>query len=210
MPNDSLARHLFNAKTKTMEWSRRLMVTCYIAEALEYCIKEHALYYDLNPHKVLFDKAGDPYLSCFGLVKNHTDARCYHTNIAYTPPSCVYGVASTKSMIYSFGILLRHLLSGKQISEEQAMDAILGTRIPIVMDSRLWGKCSAEGATALVELAHHCLQYKPFDRPSIKDVIATLVQIQRNAGVCNLCNPSKVCSIKFFRICQKPKIGVNF
>ncbi|KAH7669139.1 Non-specific serine/threonine protein kinase protein [Dioscorea alata] len=182
MPNNSLARHLFNVKTKIMERSRCLKVACYIAEALEYCIKEHALYYDLNPHKVLFDEASNPCLSCFGLVKNLEDARCFHTNIAYTPPGCVYGMTSAKSMIYSFGILLRDLLRGKQISNEQAMDAILGTSIPIVMDSRLWAKCSAEVATALLELAYHCLQYKPIDRPSIKDVIATLAQIQSNAA----------------------------
>ncbi|XP_039134492.1 serine/threonine-protein kinase BSK1-like [Dioscorea cayenensis subsp. rotundata] len=181
MPNNSLARHLFNVKTKTMERSKCLRVACYIAEALEYCIKEHALYYDLNPHKVLFDEVGNPCLSCFGLVKNHRDERCFHTNIAYTPPGCLYGMASAKSMVFSFGILLRDLLSGKQISDEQAMDAILGTRIPIVLDSRLWGKCSAEGATALVKLAYDCLQYKPIDRPSIKYVIATLAQIQSNS-----------------------------
>lgn len=79
MPNDSLGNHLFKAtKRKTMEWSMRLRVAYYIAEALEYCINEgRALYFDLNPNKVLFDEAGNPCLSCFGLVKNHRDARCY-------------------------------------------------------------------------------------------------------------------------------------
>ncbi|XP_039134282.1 serine/threonine-protein kinase BSK1-2-like, partial [Dioscorea cayenensis subsp. rotundata] len=101
MPNNSLARHLFNVKTKTMERSRCLRVAYYIAEALEYCIKEHALYYDLNPHKVLFDEEGNPCLSCFGLVKNLRDERCFHTNIAYTPPGCLYGMASAKSMVFS-------------------------------------------------------------------------------------------------------------
>ncbi|XP_039134274.1 serine/threonine-protein kinase BSK1-like [Dioscorea cayenensis subsp. rotundata] len=117
--------------------------------------------------------------------KTSGDERCFHTNIAYTPPGCLYGMASAKSMVFSFGILLRDLLSGKQISDEQAMDAILGTRIPIVLDSRLWGKCPTEGTTALVNLAYHCLQYKPIDRPSIKDVIAALAQIQSNAAVSN-------------------------
>ena len=35
----------------------RLRVACYIAEVFEYCSNEgQALYYDLNPYKVLFDK----------------------------------------------------------------------------------------------------------------------------------------------------------
>ncbi|XP_039134306.1 serine/threonine-protein kinase BSK1-2-like [Dioscorea cayenensis subsp. rotundata] len=59
MPNDSLTRRLLYSTTdKTMEWSMRLRVTFYIAEALEYCINEgQALYFDLNSNKVRFDKA---------------------------------------------------------------------------------------------------------------------------------------------------------
>ncbi|XP_039136717.1 serine/threonine-protein kinase BSK1-2-like [Dioscorea cayenensis subsp. rotundata] len=72
-PNDSLATYLSDSKNRTMEWSMRLRVACYIAEALEYCINEaRTLYFDLNPNKVLFDEAGNPCLSCFGLAKNHS------------------------------------------------------------------------------------------------------------------------------------------
>ncbi|KAH7666766.1 Non-specific serine/threonine protein kinase protein [Dioscorea alata] len=178
-----------------MEWSMRLRVACYIAEALEYCINEaRTLYFDLNPNKVLFDEADNPYLSCFGLAKNHRKSRCYHTNISYTPPECVtrinrslpeihvVGMVTTESMIYNFGNLLRDLLSGKQIPGNEAVRLVLGKKFPIILDSRLNGEYSIEEETALVKLTHQCLEHSPTDRPTITDVIATFAQVQSNAA----------------------------
>ncbi|KAH7666764.1 Non-specific serine/threonine protein kinase protein [Dioscorea alata] len=108
MPNDSLATYLSKSKNRTMEWSMRLRVTCYIAEALEYCINEaRTLYFDLNPNKVLLDEAGNPCLSCFGLAKNHRKGRRYRTNISYTPPECLTGIDITLREIYVEWSLLK-------------------------------------------------------------------------------------------------------
>ncbi|XP_039136732.1 serine/threonine-protein kinase BSK1-like [Dioscorea cayenensis subsp. rotundata] len=183
MPNVSLATHLSNSRNRTMEWSMRLRVACYIAEALEYCINEaRTLYFDLNPNKVLLDEAGSPCLSCFGLAKNHRKGRCYRTNISYTPPECVSGMVTPESMIYSFGILLQDLLSGKKIPRDEALELVLGKKISIILDSRLNGEYSIEEATVLMKLAYQCLEHNPMDRPTIGDVIATLAQVQNNAG----------------------------
>ncbi|XP_039136419.1 serine/threonine-protein kinase BSK1-like [Dioscorea cayenensis subsp. rotundata] len=166
-----------------MEWSMRLRVACYIAEALEYCINEaRTLYFDLNPNKVLLDKTGNPCLSCFGLAKNHKEGRCYRTNISYTPPECIMGMVTPESMIYSFGILLQDLLSGKQLPGDKALELVLGKQIPIILDSRLNDEYSIEEATVLMKLAYQCLEHSPTDRPTITDVIATLAQVQSNAA----------------------------
>ncbi|XP_039134299.1 serine/threonine-protein kinase BSK1-2-like [Dioscorea cayenensis subsp. rotundata] len=183
MPNGTLAKRLFNGtKNKTMEWSLRLRVACYIAEALEYCFDEQALYFDLNLNKVLFDKVDNPCLSSFGLVKNHRNGKYYSTNIAYTPPECLMGVMNYKSMTFSFGILLRDLLSGNKISQSQAIDVLLGKKFPIVLDPRLNGEYSAEEATALVDVAEECMQYRPNDRFNIYELIVALAQVQNNAA----------------------------
>ncbi|KAH7666771.1 Non-specific serine/threonine protein kinase protein [Dioscorea alata] len=183
MPNHSLATHLSHSRNKIMEWSMRLRVACYIAEVLEYCINEaRTLYFDLNPKKVLLDEAGNPCLSCFGLAKNHRKGGCYRTNISYTPPECVAGMVTPESMIYSFGILLQDLLSGKQIPRDKALELVLGKKICIILDSRLNLQYSIEEATVLMKLAYQCLEHNPTDRPTIGDVIATLAQVQNNAG----------------------------
>ncbi|KAH7669127.1 Non-specific serine/threonine protein kinase protein [Dioscorea alata] len=183
MPNDTLAKHLFNPTNKTLEWSMRLRVACYVAEALEYCINEgQAMYFDLNSYKVLFDETNFPCLSGFGLVKSHRNGNCYSSHTAYIPPECVNGMETSESIIFSFGVLLRDLVSGKETPQNKAIQMILGRNVSVDVDSRLKGEYSIQEKFALVGLANQCLRYEAKDRPTIKDVIATLAQFRSNAA----------------------------
>ncbi|KAH7663499.1 Non-specific serine/threonine protein kinase protein [Dioscorea alata] len=185
MPNDTLAKHLFHWENQTIEWAMRLRVAFYIAEALEYCSNEgRPLYHDLNAYRVLFDEDGDPCLSCFGLMKNSRDGKSYSTNLAYTPPEYLTnGRVTPESVIFSFGTVLLDLLSGKRIPPSHALDMIRGKNILLLMDSHLEGNFSTEEATALVDLASRCLQYEPRERPSTKDLVATLAPLQPKSEV---------------------------
>ncbi|KAL2512547.1 putative serine/threonine-protein kinase [Abeliophyllum distichum] len=185
MPYDTLAKHLFHWESQTIEWAMRLRVALYIAEALEYCSSEdHPLYHDLNAYRVLFDEDGDPRLSCFGLIKNSRDGRSYSTNLAYTPPEYLRNGRVTKeSVIYSFGTVLLDLLSGKHIPPSHALDMISGKNVIPLMDSHLEGKFSTEEATIVVGLASQCLQYEPIERPSTKDLVATLSPLEPKSDV---------------------------
>lgn len=179
MPNDTLAKHLFHWENQTIEWSMRLRVALYVAEALDYCSSEgRPLYHDLNAYRVLFDENGDPRLSCFGLMKNSRDGKSYSTNLAYTPPEYLRnGKVTPESVIYSFGTILLDLLSGKHIPPSHALDMIRGKNIILLMDSHLEGKFSTEEATAVVNLASQCLQYEPRERPNTKDLVSTLAPL---------------------------------
>ncbi|KAI8005251.1 Protein ILITYHIA [Camellia lanceoleosa] len=87
MPNETLAKHLFQWEAHPMKWAMRLRVAFYLAQALEYCSsKGWALYHNLNAYKVLFDQDGNPRLSCFGLMENSRDGKSYSINLAFTPP----------------------------------------------------------------------------------------------------------------------------
>ncbi|XP_039134505.1 serine/threonine-protein kinase BSK1-like [Dioscorea cayenensis subsp. rotundata] len=99
------------------------------------------------------------------------------------PPECRSGLITPKSMIFGLGYMIRDLVSGRQIPQDHEMlEMVVGKQIPIRPDSRLKGEYSAEDATALLELASQCMRHKPNDRPTIKDVIATLAQVQSNAA----------------------------
>ncbi|XP_039135307.1 serine/threonine-protein kinase BSK1-2-like isoform X2 [Dioscorea cayenensis subsp. rotundata] len=88
-----------------------------------------------------------------------------------------------KNKIFTFGLLLRNLLSGNQISKKQEIEVRFGKKFPIILDSRLNGEYSAEEATALVGFAEQWMQYNPDnDRFTINDVIAALAKIQSNAA----------------------------
>ncbi|KAJ0969766.1 hypothetical protein J5N97_022643 [Dioscorea zingiberensis] len=185
MPNDTLAKHLFHWESQTIEWTMRLRVAFYIAEALEYCSNEgRPLYHDLNAYRVLFDEDGDPRLSCFGLMKNSRDGKSYSTNLAYTPPEYLRnGRVTPESVIFSFGTILLDLLSGKHIPPSHALDMIRGKNVLLLMDSHLEGNFSTEEATALVVLASQCLQYEPRERPNPKDLVETLAPLQTKSEI---------------------------
>ncbi|CAN1192599.1 Serine/threonine-protein kinase BSK1 [Linum perenne] len=192
MTNDTLAKHLFHCmlvlvsgENQTIEWSMRLRVALYIAEALDYCCSEgRSLYHDLNAYRVLFDEDGDPRLSCFGLMKNSRDGKSYSTNLAYTPPEYLKtGRVTPESVTYSFGTVLLDLLSGKHIPPSHALDMIRGKNIILLMDSHLEGNFSTEEATTVVGLASQCLQYEPRERPSTKELVSTLSPLQSKPDV---------------------------
>ncbi|PWA58289.1 eukaryotic elongation factor 2 kinase [Artemisia annua] len=185
MPNDTLAKHLFHWENQTIEWAMRIRVAQYISDALSYCSTEgRELYHDLNAYRILFDEDGDPRLSCFGFMRNSRDGKSYSTNLAYTPPEYLkHGRVIPESVVYSFGTVLLDLLSGKHIPPSHALDLIRGKNIILLMESHLEGNFSTDEATILVDLASKCLQYEPKDRPSIKDLVATLAPLQTKCDV---------------------------
>ena len=80
----------------------------------------------------------------------------------------------------------------------QALDMIRGKNIMVLMDSHLEGKFSTEEATVVVNLASQCLQYEPRDRPSVKDLVATLAPLQTKPEVWNFAAfPIQFCSSLF-------------
>ncbi|XP_058212906.1 serine/threonine-protein kinase BSK5-like [Rhododendron vialii] len=185
MPNGTLAKHLFHWDTQPIKWAMRLRVALYLVQALEYCrSKGRAMYHDLNAYRVLFDKDGNPRLSCFGLMKNSRDGKSYSTNLAFTPPEYLRtGRVTAESVVYSFGTLLIDLLSGKHIPPSHALDLIRIKNFWTLMDSSLEGHFSKDDAMELMRLASRCLQNEARERPNSKSLITVLMHLQKETEV---------------------------
>ncbi|URE22435.1 serine threonine-protein kinase [Musa troglodytarum] len=167
MPNDTLAKHLFH-------WKFRLLNGLCVSRSQSILQK---------PWNIV--AAGDPCLSCFGLMKNSRDGKSYSTNLAYTPPEYLRnGRVMPESMIFSFGTVLLDLLSGKHIPPSHALDMIRARNSLALMDSHLEGNFSREEATTLVDLACQCLQSEPRDRPNTKQLVSTLAPLQSKSEKC--------------------------
>ncbi|KAL0700442.1 hypothetical protein Bca4012_056564 [Brassica carinata] len=183
MPNETLAKHLFHWETQPMRWEMRLRVVLHLSEALEYCSNRgHTLYHDLNAYRVLFDEECNPRLSTFGLMKNSMDGNSYSTNLAFTPPEYLRtGRITAESVIYSFGILLLDIFTGKHIPPSHALDLIRDRNL--LADSCLKGQFSDSDGAELIRLASRCLQYEARERPNIKYLITALTHLQKDAEV---------------------------
>jgi len=95
-----------------------------------------------------------------------------------------------KSDVYGFGIFLMELLTGKRITciiqlcgETSLRDWVkrnLLNRgfIRSTMDAKLEGKYPSNLALQTAQLAHKCIQTEPKVRPSMKEVLERLEQIE--------------------------------
>ncbi|XP_048606149.1 serine/threonine-protein kinase BSK6-like isoform X1 [Brassica napus] len=186
MPNGTLAKHLFHWEKRPMKWEMRLEVALHIARALEYCSSRGIdLYHDLNTYRILFDKVGNPRLSCFGLIKSSKEGRSYSTNLAFAPPEYMrLGTLLPESVIFSFGTLLLDLMSGRHIPPNHALDMFRGKNYLVLMDSALDGQYSDEDRTELIHLATRCLRFEPDERPSIKFLTLALSRLEKRVVLC--------------------------
>ncbi|KAJ4749213.1 Protein kinase superfamily protein [Rhynchospora pubera] len=136
-------------------------------------------------------------LSDFGLAKDgptgeksHVSTRVMGTQGYAAPEYLATGHLTTKSDVYSFGVVLLELLSGRRAIDknrpqgehnlvEWARPYLRNKRKIIrVLDRRLEGQYSPEGAHKVASLASQCLMMDSKLRPRMKEVVSVLEELQ--------------------------------
>ncbi len=108
-----------------------LRISASIAEALDHAHDRGIIHLDVKPANILLDPNGKPHLTDFGLAENH--ATFYRTNrIVGTPqymsPELAAGRnhrISRQCDIYSLGVTLYYLLSGRLPFRGRSLDELL-------------------------------------------------------------------------------------
>uniref|UniRef100_A0A453BDF5 non-specific serine/threonine protein kinase n=1 Tax=Aegilops tauschii subsp. strangulata TaxID=200361 RepID=A0A453BDF5_AEGTS len=196
MHNKSLDCFIFDsAKGAILKWERRFRIIDGIAQGLLYMHKHSRLrviHRDLKASNILLDRDMNPKISDFGLARifcsNVTEAnttRVVGTHGYIAPEYASEGLFSTKSDVFSFGVLLLEIISGKrtagfyqygkffnltgyayQLWQEakwhEMVDQVLGVDYPVTEVM----KC--------VQVALLCVQDSADDRPGMSDVVAML------------------------------------
>ncbi|KAJ4975188.1 hypothetical protein NE237_000294 [Protea cynaroides] len=127
MPNKSLDSFIFGIKREMLDWSKRYEIIVGIAREILYLHKDSRLRFihrDLKISYVLLDKEMNPKISDFGLARifggNEIQANTKKVVgiVGYMSPEyAMQGVFSIKSDVFSFGILLLEIISGKKNNE---------------------------------------------------------------------------------------------
>ncbi|KAI8527041.1 hypothetical protein RHMOL_Rhmol12G0045800 [Rhododendron molle] len=192
--NQSVHDHLFGKKDvqQPLTWGERYRIILGTAEGLAYLHEESNLriiHRDIKLSNVLLDDDFLPKIADFGLARLFPEDKTHiSTAIAGTlgymaPEYIVRGKLTEKADVYSFGVLVMEVVSGKKnISFSQNAHSILqmawnlyelGTLCEVV-DPSLHGKFEEEEACKLLQIGLLCVQASAELRPSMSMVVKML------------------------------------
>ncbi|KAL4620255.1 hypothetical protein ACB092_06G140000 [Castanea dentata] len=196
MPNKSLDTFIFDPKrSMLLDWEMRFNIILGIARGLLYLHQDSRLriiHRDMKISNILLDQEMNPKISDFGLAKivrgketESNTARVIGTYGYMAPEYALDGVFSTKSDVFSFGVVLLEIISGKKNTgfyrSEQAMNLIgyawrlwTETKVLDLMDQTLHESCHADLFTKCVNVGLLCIQEDPSDRPTMSNVVTML------------------------------------
>lgn len=198
MPRGSLEDHLFNLGPEhvPLDWKTRIKIALDTARGLEYlhCQADPpVIFRDLKTANILLDNNFNAKLSDFGLAKlgpvgdkTHVSTRVMGTYGYCAPEYAMSGKLTLKSDIYSFGVVLLEIISGRRAidptrshSEQNLVNwarHIFKERgkFAQLADPALRGHISVRCLQQAIAIAAMCLQEQPAYRPLVTDVIVAL------------------------------------
>jgi interleukin-1 receptor-associated kinase 1 len=197
MPNGSLDRHLFSREGSiSLSWQKLHQISLGVARGIDYLhlgCDMQILHFDIKPHNILLDENCNPKVSDFGLARLYpmngsiTSLTAARGTIGYMAPELFYkniGRVSYKADVYSFGKLLLEM-AGKRKNVNALAENSSQIYWPYwVHDQVSDGKTIEIGDDAteeeskivkkMIMVGLWCIQMKPMDRPTMKNVVEML------------------------------------
>ncbi|CAN6246625.1 unnamed protein product [Urochloa humidicola] len=206
MGKGSLENHLFRtepsrkggAGVQALPWSLRLRIAIGAARGLAFLhsSEKHVIYRDFKASNILLDEHFNAKLSDFGLAKDgpaggssHVTTRVMGTYGYAAPEYVATGHLYVKSDVYGFGVVLVEILTGlraldtdRPAAQHNLVDwakPFLADRkkLPRLIDPRLEGQYPSRAAQRAAQLALRCLAADHKNRPSMREVVAVLEEI---------------------------------
>ncbi|GFP78968.1 serine/threonine-protein kinase cdl1 [Phtheirospermum japonicum] len=209
MSMGSLENHLFDLEPGQMplSWSTRLKIAVGAARGLEYLhckANPPVIYRDLKSSNILLDNDYNVKLSDFGLAKlgpvgdnTHVSTRVMGTYGYCAPEYAMSGKLTLKSDIYSFGVVLLELITGRKAMDfarkPGEQNLVVWSR-PFLKDRRgfiqmvdplLQGRFSVKSLQHAIVITSMCLQEQACARPVISDVATALEYLASQAEDCH-------------------------
>ncbi|GMH02902.1 hypothetical protein Nepgr_004741 [Nepenthes gracilis] len=198
MPEGSLEDHLFDLRPNKfpLDWNTRLKIAVGTAKGLEYLhcrANPPVIFRDLKPANILLGNDFHPKLSDFGLAKlgpvgdkTHVSTRVMGTYGYCAPEYAMSGKLTLKSDVYSLGVVLLELITGRRALDTNRPRAEQNLvnwfhlnfkdrrKFVQLADPFMQGRFPSRSLNQAIAIAAMCLQEQPLHRPLISDVLVAL------------------------------------
>ncbi|XP_022733566.1 G-type lectin S-receptor-like serine/threonine-protein kinase SD1-1 isoform X2 [Durio zibethinus] len=196
MPNKSLDCFIFDqSKRMVLTWPKRFEIVMGISRGLLYLHQDSRLriiHRDLKSSNILLDNELNPKISDFGIAKmfggDQVEAKTKRVVGTYgymSPEYAMDGKFSMKSDVFSFGVLLLEIISGKRnrgFNHPDHYHNLLGHAWLLwnngkaleLMDPSLEDSCVEAQVGRCIQVGLLCVQKHPEDRPAVSSVVLML------------------------------------
>ncbi|XP_010275933.1 PREDICTED: putative serine/threonine-protein kinase [Nelumbo nucifera] len=193
LENNSLAQTLLGGGHSSIQfsWRTRYKICTGIACGLAFLHEEvmpHIVHRDIKASNILLDKDLNPKISDFGLAKlippsmTHVSTRVAGTIGYLAPEYAIRGQLTRKADIYSFGVLLMEIVSGRcnkntrlPLEEQYLLERVWvmheRRELEQLVDTALSDDFDVEEACKFLKIGLLCTQDMPKLRPSMSTVV---------------------------------------
>nr|ACN25535.1 unknown [Zea mays] len=194
MANGSLGDVLHSEKRHILDWPMRYKIAVNAAEGLSYLhhdCKPVIVHRDVKSNNILLDAEYGAKIADFGVARTIGDGPATMSMIAgscgYIAPEYAYTLHVTeKSDIYSFGVVILELVTGKKplAAEIGEMDLVAWVTAKVeqyglesVLDQNLDEQFKDEMCMVL-KIGLLCVSNLPTKRPSMRSVVMLLLEVK--------------------------------